>query len=251
MKFDNFDNKSFDRYLGVKLRDYRRRQKLTLVDTARLVGISYQQLQKYESSLSRISAVLLYKLSLVYMVSIDTIFNNYTRKIFENYSNSVNLEKKPVNILIIEDNPDDEKIIQRALDGIPNLNVMFVHDCRQAMRLLRQQSDFEEFRTPDLIFLDYYMPKRDGLSMLRDLKSDRRFSYVPTIMLTNNVNAKSMISAYQLGASGYICKSFEFAKFKDNIVSSINYWTKTIIPPSRIGTSFHDNEGEDVSTTVL
>ena len=241
MKFDNFDNKSFDRYLGMKLRDYRRRQKLTLVDTAQLIGISYQQLQKYESSISRVSAVLLYKLSLVYMVSVDTIFNNYTKKISRSYNNLVNLENSSINILVVEDNPDDEKITQRALDSIPNLNVMFVHDCQQAMRLLRQQSDFEEFQTPDLIFLDYYMPKRDGLSMLRDLKSDQRFSCVPIIMLTNNINAEAMIEAYQLGASGYICKSFEFSKFKSDVISSVNYWTKTIIPPSRIKTRFPSN----------
>ena len=109
---------------------------------------------------------------------------------------------------------------------------MFVHDCAQAIRILKRSTDFDEFKTPDLIFLDYYMPKRDGLSMLRDLRSDRRFTCVPIVMLTNNINAEAMFESYRLGASGYICKSFDFAKFKENVVSSVNYWTKTIVPPS-------------------
>ena len=240
MKFLNFDNRHFDRYLGEKLKDCRRRQKLTLVDIAKLLGISFQQLQKYETALSRVPASLLYKLSVVYAVSLDALFNEYTKRYSGCYPGFLLGSAKPsANILVVEDNPDDEKITQRALEGIDDLNIMFVHDCSQAMRLMKHNSDFEEFKIPDLIFLDYYMPKRDGLSMLRELKADYRFLCVPIIMLTNNINAKAMTDAYRYGASGYICKSFDFSKFKKDIVNSVNYWIKTIVPPSRI---FEGNE---------
>lgn len=232
MDFGKFNSHEFDKYLGERLRDCRKRQNSTLVEVAKIIGISFQQLQKYENAVSRIPVSLLCKLSLMYSISIDSLFERYIKKTLGARKVSVSNDRLVRNILIVEDNPDDEKITQRALDGIPNLNVMFVHDCAQAIRILKRSTDFDEFKTPDLIFLDYYMPKRDGLSMLRDLRSDRRFTCVPIVMLTNNINAEAMFESYRLGASGYICKSFDFAKFKENVVSSVNYWTKTIVPPS-------------------
>ena len=170
----------------------------------------------------------------IYKISVESIFVDYSRKKSKNNNIIESFNEKPANILVVEDNPDDEKITQRALSGITNINVMFVHDCSQATRVLKSRSNFDEFQNPDLIFLDYYMPKRDGLSMLRDLKQNVRFLCVPIIMLTNNINAEAMVKAYQYGASGYICKSFDFSKFKSDLVNSINYWIKTIVPPSRV-----------------
>ncbi len=232
MSCSNFNNCDFDKYLGNKLKDCRKRQQLTLVEISEIIGISFQQLQKYEAAVSRIPASLLYKLASTYSISVDAIFKGYAKRIANDNKVTIDTSKKIYNILVVEDNPDDEKITQRALDGIPNLNVMFVHDCAQAIRLLKRNTDFEEFKTPDLVFLDYYMPKRDGISMLRDIKSDSRFTSVPVVMLTNNINAEAMFDAYRLGASGYICKSFDFAKFKEDITSSVIYWTRTVVPPS-------------------
>ncbi len=231
---DGFDTHDFDLYLGSRLKDCRKRQKLTLHDVADILGISFQQLQKYEVALSRVPPALLYRLTEIYKISVESIFADYSRKNLRSRHITDKFDEKPANILVVEDNPDDEKITQRALSGIANLNIMFVHDCNQATRLLKTRSNFDEFRTPDLIFLDYYMPKRDGLSMLRELKQNYRFVCVPIIMLTNNINTEAMIKAYQYGASGYICKSFEFSKFKNDLVNSINYWIKTIVPPSRV-----------------
>lgn len=229
-----FDAHEFDVYLGDRLKDCRKRQKLTLHAVADILGISFQQLQKYEVALSRVPPALLYKLTEIYGISVGSIFADYAKKGLNTRGSINEFNEKPANILIVEDNPDDEKLTQRALNGIENLNVMFVHDCMQAARLLKTRSNFDEFQNPDLILLDYYMPKRDGLSMLRELKQNYRFVCVPIVMLTNNINVEAMCEAYQCGASGYICKSFDFVKFKSDLVNTINYWIKTIVPPSRI-----------------
>ena len=85
----------------------------------------------------------------------------------------------------------------------------------------------------DIIFLDIFIPKRDGMSVLREIKRDKDIQDIPVIILTNNISQELMSKAYKLGASGYICKSFDFASFKENITDCIKYWTKAVTLPSR------------------
>ncbi len=91
-----------------------------------------------------------------------------------------------------------------------------------------------DFPKPDLIFLDIYLPNRNGISILKDIKKDALLGNIPIIMLTSNVDSSLMEQSYKYGSSGYICKSFDFVQFKKNITSCINYWSKTVVSPTSI-----------------
>ena len=231
-----FTNKDFDIYLGKQLRSYRLQRNMTLMSVAKQVGMSYQQIQKYESANSKVSVALLFELASIYRISVDSLFQGFVQ---QNQITSYRLRDALSNIpefkvLIIEDNPADEAITRKALNDIQGLDILCVHDSIQAMELLKYKTLCSTFTKPDLIFLDIYLPKRDGVSILKDLKRDQSFINTPVVMLTNNVNLEVMISAYKYGAVGYICKSFNFSEFKESVVNCINYWFRSVIPPSKV-----------------
>ena len=236
MRIKETRDKKFMTFLGKKLKEQRIKRRLTLMEVANAIGISYQQVQKYESATSQISAQLLYKMSKLYCVPIEYLFEGYKCK--EQFSTFVFKETQRVfNILIIEDNPGDEVITKHALKDIRNLNILCVHDGMQALEVLKYKTFCIDFPEPDLIFLDIYLPKDNGLALLKEIKRNKEFIKIPIVMLTNNVDSKIMTLAYDDGAVGYICKTFDFEEFKKNVVNCVNYWFHSIILPSRISSS--------------
>ena len=229
------NNKFFDNYIGKQLKDRRLRCNMTLMEAAKKTGMSYQQIQKYESASSRISAYLLFRLAVAYNSPVESFFRELTI-----YNNEVKMktnntrENNNFNVLIVEDNPGDEAITRRALQGIDYINILCVHDSDQLMSLLKYKTMCTDFPKPDLIFLDIYLPNRNGISILKDIKKDALLGNIPIIMLTSNVDSSLMEQSYKYGSSGYICKSFDFVQFKKNITSCINYWSKTVVSPTSI-----------------
>ncbi|NCB91965.1 MAG: response regulator [Clostridia bacterium] len=226
-----------DEYIGKQLREKRQKRGFTLATVAAQVGLSYQQVQKYEQAKSKVSAATLYKFAKLYGVSIDKFFDGIpvSEFRFQGKDNIMQrIERKTLNILIVEDNPGDEAITRRALASFNNLNILCVHDGVQTMEVLRYKTLCSDFPRPDLIFLDIYVPRRDGLSILKELKRDNDIQDIPIVMLTNNVNSELMASAYKSGASGYICKSFDFLTFKENIIDCVRYWTRAVVLPSSL-----------------
>jgi CheY-like chemotaxis protein/DNA-binding XRE family transcriptional regulator len=229
-----------DKFIGKQLREKRIRRGMTLTDAAKKLGVSYQQVQKYEQAISKVSASSLYKLSILYGVSIEKFFEglvDFDKSSYPKFGYLSNeLSSRDINLFIVEDNPGDEAVIRQTLNDFNNLNILCVHDGFQAMEVLRYKTLCADFPRPDLIFLDIYLPKRDGLSILKEIKRDNDMQDIPIIIITNNISPELMQTAYRNGASGYICKSFDFLSFKDNIVSCVKYWTKTVVLPTMVAT---------------
>jgi CheY-like chemotaxis protein len=150
-----------------------------------------------------------------------------TVSIFEN-----SIVKKVINLLLVEDNPGDETITRKALNSFGNLNILCVHDGDQILEVLRYKTLCPDFPRPDLIFLDIYIPRRDGITVLKEIKRDREIQDIPVIILTNNTRTDLMAEAYKSGAAGYICKSFDFTTFRDNLTDCIKYWSSAVVLPS-------------------
>ncbi|MDR1289328.1 MAG: response regulator [Holosporales bacterium] len=228
---------SIEKIIGRHLREKRLKRGFTLAEVASKIGLSYQQIQKYEQAISKISAGALYRLSVLYGVGVEKFFDGLdgmslspsgtTVSIFEN-----SVGKKIINLLLVEDNPGDETITRRALNSFGNLNILCVHDGDQILEVLRYKTLCPDFPRPDLIFLDIYIPRRDGIAVLKEIKRDREIQDIPVIILTNNTRTDLMAEAYKNGASGYICKSFDFATFRDNLTDCIKYWSSAVILPS-------------------
>ena len=229
---------SIDKFIGFQLRKHRQKRNMTLHDVSNTLGISYQQIQKYEQAVSRVSASTLYRLTKLYEIDIGNFFEevgteaSLYRKRQSKLAGAFRKEAG-LNMLIVEPNPEDEQIIRSILKEVENLNVLCVHDGIQALNVLKYKTLCPDFPKPNLVFLDIYIPKRDGMSVLKELKREDSTKDIPIIIITNNISPELTAKAYKLGAAGYIVKSSESDTLKNNVLSCIKYWTETVVAPSQ------------------
>jgi CheY-like chemotaxis protein len=110
---------------------------------------------------------------------------------------------RPVEILLIEDDPTDAQRTVRALrQGRVRCRVKVVEDGEKALLLLRQAPPFR----PDLILLDWYLPKKDGREVLNEIKSDPQLRLVPIVVLTISDQQEDIAAAYNGHANSFVTK---------------------------------------------
>ena len=128
--------------------------------------------------------------------------------------------KNVLNILLVEDNMIEIMKIRRTITLL-NLNhkVIEAKNAEEALLLLQNSSII-----PDIILLDLNMPKISGIEFLSVLKSCKKLSYIPTIILTTSNNQKDILECYRLGISGYILKPLKFDDYVDKIEATLSYW---------------------------
>ena len=138
------------------------------------------------------------------------------------------MDTKPVDILLVEDNPNDVELALRALkkSGLAN-NIFVVNDGEDALDFIYCRNKFNN-RNPDfipkVILLDLKLPKVDGLEVLRTLKSDDEKKVIPVIVLTSSNQEKDMIESYKLGVNSYIQKPVDFDQFVASVNAIGYYW---------------------------
>jgi two-component system response regulator len=122
-------------------------------------------------------------------------------------------------ILLVEDNPDDVALTQRAFarNNIQN-EIVVARDGEEALRLL------EDGLVPSLILLDLKLPKLGGLEVLDRMHADQRLRMIPTVVLTSSREEEDVVEAYGLGANSYIRKPVDFAGFVDTVRHVGLYW---------------------------
>jgi len=138
------------------------------------------------------------------------------------------MSENPVEILLVEDNPNDEELTIYALKKVNIANrIQVVHDGAEALEYLfctgayahRQIND-----PPKVVLLDLKLPKVDGLQVLERLKADVRTQTIPVVMLTSSQEERDIVESYQLGVNSYIVKPLDFGQFI-NIVHQMGlYW---------------------------
>jgi CheY-like chemotaxis protein len=145
---------------------------------------------------------------------------------------SHNLEK-PLSILLVEDDPTDELLTRRALEAADHkVHIFCVHDGAQAIEFLRYKTMNVDFPRPDIVLLDLNIPKRDGQTVLKEIKRDREIQDIPVIILTNSISVQEMIMVYKNQASGYISKSFDYDVFQKNMIGLVDYWSTVVVLPN-------------------
>jgi CheY-like chemotaxis protein len=131
---------------------------------------------------------------------------------------------KPVQILLVEDNPDDVEITRRALSKSRVANELHVvRDGQEAIDYLFGQ-DAKPNAHPDLILLDVNLPKVNGMEVLEKIRSDDELAVIPVIMLTASDREEDIVRSYRLGSNTYIQKPVEFAKFLHALDVLGQYW---------------------------
>jgi CheY-like chemotaxis protein len=137
-------------------------------------------------------------------------------------------------ILIVEDNPDDEALILRALKKCNVKNeVEVVRDGAEALDYLFKNGQFATRATgdPTVVLLDIRLPKINGLEVLERVRADKKTRRVPVVMLTSSDEQEDMIRSYDLGCNSYVRKPVEFDKFMEAIGSLGLYWLLVNEPP--------------------
>lgn len=234
--------KRLDIFLGKKLRDFRERVGWTLTELGERVGVSHQQIHKYERADSKISAAMLFKFAQLFETNPNAFFDGFTSTLDLLKDDMISLKQKDIiNILLIEDSSADEFLIRKALENCGHqFNFYCLHDSDEVFNFLRRKISIAPFPRPDIILLDLNLPKVNGLSILKSLKQDREIQDIPIIVLTSSLNKMDMINAYKNHASGFISKSFDFNVFQKNLQTTINYWVEAVVLPS--ATTEHHNQ---------
>ena len=139
----------------------------------------------------------------------------------------------PIEILLVEDNPADVRLMVETLKEekiCNNLNV--VVDGEQALMYLRKQGKFSKAVRPDLILLDLNLPKIDGREVLKEIKSDENLKMIPVVILTVSKAEEDILKTYKLHANCYITKPVDLAQFAKVAKSIQDFWLTIVkLPP--------------------
>jgi CheY-like chemotaxis protein len=142
-------------------------------------------------------------------------------------------ELRPIEILMIEDNPGDVRLTQEAFrDGRIRNHLNVVDDGEKAMAYLRREGPYADKPRPDLILLDLNLPRRDGRDVLSELKRDPDLLRIPVVVLTTSQSDEDILRSYDLHANCYVTKPFEFQNFLDVVRMIEHFWLSVVSLPS-------------------
>ena len=144
-----------------------------------------------------------------------------------------NNQYETVEILLVEDNPNDAELAMRALkkNNITN-RILHLKDGEEAINYLFPNSEtLKVHEKPKVILLDLKLPKVDGLEILKRLKSDESTKLIPVVVLTSSQEDKDILESYKLGVNSYVTKPVDFEKFLNAVGNLGLYWLLINRPP--------------------
>jgi two-component system, chemotaxis family, response regulator Rcp1 len=142
-------------------------------------------------------------------------------------------EGKPVEILLIEDNPGDARLALEAIrEAKVHNHLTWVADGIEAVAYLRKEGKYSDALRPDLILLDLNLPKKDGREVLADIKADPALRRIPVVVLTTSQAEEDIIKAYNLNANCYISKPVDLDQFIKIVQSIESFWLTIVKLPS-------------------
>jgi two-component system, chemotaxis family, response regulator Rcp1 len=132
---------------------------------------------------------------------------------------------KPVEILLIEDNPADVRLTVEALrDSRVHNHLSIVGDGVEAMAFLRREGKYDVAPYPDVILLDLNLPRKDGREVLAEIKSDEQLKHIPVIALTTSQAEEDVVRAYDLHVNCYLTKPPDLDQFFKVIRAIEEFW---------------------------
>lgn len=145
---------------------------------------------------------------------------------------------RPIEILLVEDNPGDARLtIEAFKDGKVRNNLHVVGDGVEALEFLRRHGRHARALRPDLILLDLNLPRKDGREVLADIKADQDLARIPVIVLTTSRAEADVLQAYDLRSNCYITKPIDLEQFFGVVKSIDDFWLSIVRLPSREASS--------------
>jgi CheY-like chemotaxis protein len=149
--------------------------------------------------------------------------------------------RRTIEILLVEDNPGDVNLVRIALaERISvspgrqeiDVNLSVVTDGVEAMDFLHRHGKYDRAVHPDLILLDWNLPRKDGSEVLSEIDADERLQRIPVVVLTTSQADEDILKAYNLHANCYITKPLDFQQFVQIVRSIEDFWFKIVqLPP--------------------
>lgn len=146
------------------------------------------------------------------------------------------MSTKPVPILLAEDDPDDQYLINEALEENQlNTRLYIVSDGEELMDYLYRRGKYEDSQKwpmPKLILLDLNMPRKDGREALREIKADPELRQIPIVALTTSKAEEDIVNTYANGVSGFVTKPVSFTGLREVMKAIDLYWLQVNrLPP--------------------
>jgi CheY-like chemotaxis protein len=139
-----------------------------------------------------------------------------------------------IDILLVEDNPGDVRLTREALRDARIHNRLFVaRDGVEALDFLYRRGEHAEVPRPDLILLDWNLPRKNGREVLEEIKVDPVLRRIPVVVLTTSEAEEDVLRAYDLHANCYIPKPVDLGRFLRIVQSIESFWLSVVkLPPS-------------------
>ena len=140
---------------------------------------------------------------------------------------------RPIEILLVEDNPGDARLTREAFSqGTVRTNMHHARDGEQAIAFLRREAGYQDAPTPDLVILDLNLPRRGGREVLEDIKTDPALQQIPVIVLTSSQAQEDVLHSYRLHANCFITKPGDLETLIRVAQSIEEFWFKLVRLPT-------------------
>ena len=225
---------NIDIFVGNKIRERRKQLKLSQDELSKILNISYQQVQKYESGNTPLTIGRLFQVA----QALNATPGHFHEGAPTNVGIGQKIESdiiirertKILQILLVEDNAGDEALFCKAVSQCGGeANVTAINEPEKVIDYVCNSEIKYGTPPPDLIVMDINMPRIDGLELLKNIKKNQSISHIPVVMLTNSVRSADMEKAYKLQASSFIQKPALFDDFSRIVASIVQYWSKTAV----------------------
>ncbi|MBU0710607.1 response regulator [bacterium] len=144
------------------------------------------------------------------------------------------VDDNSIEILLVEDNPGDVRLLREGLkEGKVRNRLNVVGDGVEAMLFLRREGEYIDAPRPDLILLDLNPPKKNGRQVLEEIKADSNLRRIPVVILTTSKAEADIIKTYDLHANCYIVKPVNLERFIEIVQTIENFWMTIVkLPPA-------------------
>jgi CheY-like chemotaxis protein len=148
-------------------------------------------------------------------------------------SSKLKRQSRPVEILLVEDNPGDVRLTQEALkEGRVMVNLTVAADGVEAMEILHRMGPHAGKVRPDLILLDLNLPRKNGREVLEEIKADEELRRIPVIIMTTSKAEQDIHKAYNLNANCYVTKPVDLDEFLNVVRSIEDFWLTIVTLPN-------------------
>lgn len=139
---------------------------------------------------------------------------------------------KPIHILLVEDNEGDILLTTEAFESAKIINELsIVRDGKEAIDFLMKQEKYKDVCTPDILLLDINLPKKNGIEVLKFIKSNENLKQIPVIMLSTSSSDLDINLAYKNYANCFITKPVEVGDFMNAIAKIEEFWINIVKLP--------------------